>query len=169
MGGGSNVEGYNDVWSYGVHIVPDTLPAADWAKNYSATIVAREGDGPYVWSLVGGNLPPGLALGTSTSDTIAVSGTPTEVGTFTFTIRVEDQGTGDWAEQQITLKIKPPPSPEDRGADDGGGFGSCSLAVGGTGNPAGRIPSRAAGLLALFGIIAATAAAFRWRSGVVRR
>jgi hypothetical protein len=112
--------------------------------------------------MIGGTLPPRLALGTSTSDTISVTGTPTEVGTFTFTIRVEDQGTGDWAEQEITLKIKPPPSPEDRGADGPGCAVTGTIAGATTGGLAGN--TRAIGLLALFGIIAATAAAFRWKS-----
>src|SRR5690606_41571914 len=38
---------------------------------------------------------------------VTVSGTPEATGTFQFGVRVEDQGTGDWAEATITLTIKP--------------------------------------------------------------
>jgi hypothetical protein len=165
MGGGSTEGNYNDVWSYGLHIVPDALPDAEWDKPYSATFTAREGTGPFDWSIAGGALPPGWTLGTSTSDTVSLSGPPAQPGTFTFTMRVEDQGTGDWAEQEITLKIKPPPSPEDRGADDGG-FGSCTIAPETTG---GIANTRALALAALVSLFAATVAAFRWQSARTER
>jgi hypothetical protein len=87
-------------------------------------------------------------------------------------MRVEDQGTGDWAEETITLKIKPPPGPEKRG-DNGSGCAAASQSAGtafaragGTGSralaPFGNL--RVTGLAALVSLFAATIAALRWKS-----
>jgi hypothetical protein len=136
---------------------------------YSATFEAREGDGPYDWSIVGGTLPPGLTFNASNTATVTVEGTPTEVGTFTFTVRVEDQATGDWAEGTITLEIKPIPPPPTPNQTSGSSGCSVTGTIGGatTGGLAGN--TRAIALLALFGIMAATAAAFRWKSAHAER
>ncbi|HZY05685.1 MAG TPA: Ig domain-containing protein, partial [Anaeromyxobacteraceae bacterium] len=60
-----------------------TASLADATINvaYTATLAASGGTTPYSWSLASGTLPAGLALGS----TGAVSGTPTAVGTSTFT------------------------------------------------------------------------------------
>ena len=55
---------------------------------YSQTLTATGGTGPYTWSLVSGTLPAGLSLSGA-----AISGTPTTVGTSTFTLRVTDSNT----------------------------------------------------------------------------
>ncbi len=47
------------------------------------TITASGGGAPYTYSLFGGSLPPGLTLSASG----VVSGTPTVVGPYSFTIR----------------------------------------------------------------------------------
>jgi hypothetical protein len=56
---------------------------------------------PYRWSLVAGQLPPGPALTTSAG---RITGTPTSAGTFTFTLRVADNG-GQQATQQFSISI----------------------------------------------------------------
>ncbi len=107
LGGAGGGTTRDDAWSYGLHIAPAKLPSGVLEVPYSRDFEARLGTGPFDWSLVGGSLPPGLSLGTSATDTVAVSGTPLATGTYQFTVRVEDQGTGDWAEETITLTIKP--------------------------------------------------------------
>lgn len=54
---------------------------------YSDTLEASGGTEPYEWSVTAGALPGGLTLNASTGE---ISGTPTEDGTFNFTVQVED-------------------------------------------------------------------------------
>jgi Putative Ig domain len=51
---------------------------------------------PTTYSVVSGSLPPGLALNNITADQGSLTGTPTTVGTYTFTIRATNSlGTAD--------------------------------------------------------------------------
>ena len=52
----------------------------------TVVLVAAGGVKPYKWSIQGGALPPGLVLSTGGSTT----GKPTTVGTFSFSVRVDD-------------------------------------------------------------------------------
>ncbi len=63
-----------------------TLPPAIRGASYSAALVASGGTAPYTFSLANGSLPPGLQLAASG----AISGTPTQSGTFFFILRVSD-------------------------------------------------------------------------------
>ena len=56
---------------------------------------------PYTWSLVEGSLPPGLELAASPG---RITGTPTEAGSFTFTVRVTDEA-GATADATFTIVI----------------------------------------------------------------
>ena len=67
-------------------ISPSTLPTAYRKVPYSQQIVATGGDSPYVYTLDAGTLPGGLTL----SNAGLLSGTPTDVGTYTFTVRATD-------------------------------------------------------------------------------
>lgn len=60
-----------------------TLPSGTQSVAYSQTLAATGGVTPYVWELVSGTLPAGLSL----SSGGVLSGTPTTVGTQTFSIR----------------------------------------------------------------------------------
>jgi hypothetical protein len=62
-------------------------PAGTVGQAYSAALTAVGGYTPYTWSILQGNLPPGLLLN-APSGTIA--GTPTEAGSFQFTAEVTD-------------------------------------------------------------------------------
>jgi hypothetical protein len=154
LGGGGNTGFTDDAWSYGVHVTNEKLPSGIIEVPYTAALQAREGSPPYSWSLIGGTLPPGLTLGTSTSATCPVDGIPTSTGNFTFQVRLED-ANGDWSEQQITLKIKEQTSREDRTEDAG-----CVVSPA----PSGRMgAARAAVWVALLSLLAASTAALRWK------
>jgi hypothetical protein len=82
-----------------------TLPTGTQGRPYAAQLVATGGDGAYSWSLDGGALPAGLAVGTGG----ALAGTPPVAGTFTFTVRVRD-GAGRSATRSLPITIYPAPS-----------------------------------------------------------
>jgi hypothetical protein len=68
------------------------------------------GAGPYTWSVIAGQLPPGMVLQTTAGPRDAsnqLAGTPTTTGTFAFTMRVSDYD-GQQATQQFTLTVDPP-------------------------------------------------------------
>jgi putative Ig domain-containing protein len=54
------------------------------------SLIADGGTAPYTWAIVGGALPPGLALAPSGADAGLISGTPTAAGKFLFTATVTD-------------------------------------------------------------------------------
>jgi hypothetical protein len=64
---------------------------------YSGSLMASGGVAPYNWSIISGSLPPGLSLDpatcTNSSVPCIVSGTPTTVGPFNFTVQALDSGS----------------------------------------------------------------------------
>ncbi len=70
-------------------IEPAVLPNAVEGTGYSETLTA-DGREPMTWTVSAGNLPPGLALGARSGQ---LAGTPTEAGTFTFTVDVADRSS----------------------------------------------------------------------------
>lgn len=81
----------------------NTLTPGRVGVSYANGLFADGGIPPYRWSLVAGQLPPGLSLTTSPG---RISGTPTTAGTFVFTVRVTDQG-GQQATQQFSITVNP--------------------------------------------------------------
>jgi hypothetical protein len=81
----------------------DVLTPGQVRVSYAIGVFADGGVPPYRWSLVAGGLPPGLSLTTSPG---RITGTPTTAGTFTFTLRVTDEG-GQQATQQFSITINP--------------------------------------------------------------
>lgn len=78
-----------------------TLPPGSIGTNYSVTLAASGGAQPYSWVVsAGSSLPPGLSL----SPAGVISGMPTTVGTFNFTVQVTDHVAAT-ASQQFTLVI----------------------------------------------------------------
>lgn len=86
-----------------VALSPGTLPASDPGVAYSQTITASGGVAPYGFALASGTLPAGLTL----SSGGALSGTPTEVGTFAITIEATD-ANGQTGSQGYSLVINAP-------------------------------------------------------------
>jgi hypothetical protein len=71
-------------------IVTDaSLPDAALGARYSATLEAAGGVPPYTWTSLGRGLPAGLTLSSSG----VISGIPTGIGGFSFTIQVADSFT----------------------------------------------------------------------------
>ena len=66
-----------------------TLPSGTPGIAYSQTLSAAGGLSPYSWSVISGSLPAGLGL----SPAGVISGTPTTIGTTSFTVRVLDSST----------------------------------------------------------------------------
>ncbi len=66
------------------------LPGGAQGSSYSTLLTASGGTPPYTWSLQSGTLPPGLAL----SSNGALSGTPTAVNSYSFTLHVADSASG---------------------------------------------------------------------------
>ena len=71
-------------------VTPATLPASEVGATYSQTITASGGTAPYSFGISFGTIAPGLSLTT----TGTLSGTPTQAGTFVFTVSALDSSTG---------------------------------------------------------------------------
>ena len=69
-----------------VQVTTTQLPGATWSGAYNAPLAASGGTTPYAWSLASGSLPNGLSLSSSG----AISGTPSVLGSFPFTVQVKD-------------------------------------------------------------------------------
>jgi Putative Ig domain len=79
---------------------------------FSAAMQANGGVPAYDWTVTAGTLPPGLTLDRFTG---VISGTPTQAGTFSFTVRVRDSDallSSDTADAsiEITAPLPPPAS-----------------------------------------------------------
>ena len=66
-------------------ITTTTLPHGEVGTAYSQNLTAT-GNAPIAWSIVSGNLPNGLSLSADGE----ISGVPTAYGTFTFTVRAQN-------------------------------------------------------------------------------
>ncbi len=75
---------------------PTTLPDGTETIAYDQTLTASGGISPYTYAVTSGALPDGLSLGSSSG---TISGTPTAVGTSSFTVTATDTHsyTGDQA------------------------------------------------------------------------
>lgn len=72
----------------GLGVQAQALPPGQVGAAYVATLTATHGTSPYTWALASGSsLPVGLQLDPASG---ALSGTPTTVGTTSFTVEVRD-------------------------------------------------------------------------------
>jgi hypothetical protein len=80
----------------------DSLSPGTVGEFYCCGNLFADGGVPdYTWTLVSGELPPGLALSESPG---RITGTPTTAGTFAFTVRVTDS-RGAFAERTFSITI----------------------------------------------------------------
>jgi hypothetical protein len=81
------------------------LPSASVGSVYSQALAATGGNGVYAWSLASGTLPAGLTLNASGT----ITGTPTQTGTSTFSVRVSDsQANPSTATSSLSLTVAYP-------------------------------------------------------------
>src|ERR687885_2726590 len=89
------------------------MPTGTVGQPYSKQFNGAGGCGPalpYQYTLIGGKLPPGLSL----SFGGAITGTPTQAGTFSFWVNLSDQNppSASWcrpstAQRQFTIDVSP--------------------------------------------------------------
>ena len=89
-----------------ISVLPSALPGGAVGTAYSQSLTASGGQAPYSFStsLASGTLPGGLSL----SGSGVISGVPTAIGTFTFTVHGTDSSTAtpaSFTSAQITLTI----------------------------------------------------------------
>ena len=82
-------------------ITTTSLPNGRILRTYSATLTATGGWTPYTWSISAGALPNGLTLNSATG---VISGRPTRLGTFSFTVRLTDS-VGGTATKALSIRI----------------------------------------------------------------
>ena len=85
--------------SAAITILPSTLPAAVTGTPYTVNLTATGGAAPYTWS-GNGTFPPGLQV----SPAGVISGTPTQPGSFTFSVQATDaNGTSGSNNYSLTV------------------------------------------------------------------
>jgi photosystem II stability/assembly factor-like uncharacterized protein len=72
--------------NFPLSIVKSAQPIATVDREYASQLEARGGTPPYTWMLAGGQLPPGLSIGPNGW----ISGSPTSLGRFSFSVSVTD-------------------------------------------------------------------------------
>jgi hypothetical protein len=73
--------------------------------DYTSQLLFAGGVPPRTWSMGTGSLPPGLSLSTSG----VISGKPTQVGTFTFTVQLADSAPTTVTSQPMQITVVPGP------------------------------------------------------------
>lgn len=88
-------------------INPAPLATAHTNAPYSQSITGQGSSAIASWTIISGQLPPGLTLGNSqTSANVAIiSGTPTQVGSFSFTIQATDYTLPQTATLSTTIVV----------------------------------------------------------------
>ena len=84
-------------------IATTSLTNGTAGQAYSAQLNATGGTSPYTWSVSSGSLPPGLSL----SPAGVITGTPTTVGSSTFTVMVSD-ASSQTTTRNFTLTVASP-------------------------------------------------------------
>ena len=87
-------------------ITTTTLPGGTVGTPYSTPVQATIASPPGTWSVLAGLLPPGLNLAAPDG---TIAGTPTSVGTFSFTVQVAD-AAAVLANRQFTITIAAAPT-----------------------------------------------------------
>ncbi|HVB93346.1 MAG TPA: Ig domain-containing protein, partial [Acidimicrobiales bacterium] len=82
-------------------IATGTIPGGGVGTAYSQTLVGTGGTAPYRWSVTAGSLPAGLTLNKVTG---VISGTPTAIGSYAFTITLTD-GSGHTVTRSYSMTV----------------------------------------------------------------
>lgn len=88
-------------------ITTTAVPGGYLNVGYSSPLTAVGGTSPYSWTVTNNSLPAGLTLSSSGQ----ITGMPTTVGTYTFTVKVSDGGSPQQtATQQLSIAIATAPT-----------------------------------------------------------
>jgi hypothetical protein len=89
-----------------------SLPAVATGSTVWLQPLTNGGAAPFQWSVSSGSLPPGMNLNPLQGNaTIAITGSPTTAGTYSFTLSISDGNPGtlhQTTSQQLTLAVKDP-------------------------------------------------------------
>lgn len=97
-------------------VATEQLPGGQEGVAYSAELAATGGlDSVYTWTLVAGDLPPGLEL----SADGMITGTPTRAGEYAVTIGVNNPAQADLVIMITPADVPPPDAEEESPADSG--------------------------------------------------
>ncbi|HVU15399.1 MAG TPA: DUF4082 domain-containing protein [Candidatus Didemnitutus sp.] len=87
-------------------ISTNSLPDAVVAASYSSAVAVTGGTAPRTWSVTSGTLPTGVSLNSATG---VLSGTPTTIGTYSFTVQVVDSsGSPQTVSKPLSITVTPP-------------------------------------------------------------
>lgn len=84
-----------------LNILTTDLPSGTNNNYYSETLEGEGGISPYKWFISSGSLPSGLTVDSLSG---VISGTPSDSGTFAFTVQLEDS-LGSFDQQAFSLQI----------------------------------------------------------------
>ena len=90
------------VWTK-LTINPVNPPPAHLNAPYSLSFTAQASSGIASWTISAGQLPPGLSL--VVNGNAQVSGSPTQAGTFTFTLQAQDYTIPQTATMSVTIVV----------------------------------------------------------------
>ena len=106
-------------------ITTTSLPGGLLNVAYDSFINAAGAPAPFTWTIISGSLPPGLTFQTtSTSTSAEITGTPTTLGTYNFTVQVEDSSDAIVTQALSIVINRPPPLSVATGSLQAGTVGS---------------------------------------------
>uniref|UniRef100_Q01RC5 Ig family protein n=1 Tax=Solibacter usitatus (strain Ellin6076) TaxID=234267 RepID=Q01RC5_SOLUE len=85
-----------------ITIITSTLPAGIVGSNYTTALTAGGGSPPFTWTVISGQLPPGLTLDSGSG---VITGTPTVSGSYGIRVQATDSA-GTKAVATLTLVIR---------------------------------------------------------------
>ncbi|GAB3255781.1 putative Ig domain-containing protein [Chitinimonas naiadis] len=94
-----------------IAVAPASLSNGQQAVAYSQTVSATGGIAPYTFAVTAGSLPVGVSLNTVSG---VLSGTPSTIGNYSFTVSATDSSTGTGAPftvsraYSVTVSMQPP-------------------------------------------------------------
>jgi hypothetical protein len=88
-----------------LEITTASLASVMIGSSFNVQLTVAGGTLGYTWSVIGGALPAGISLNSTTG---VLSGTPTAVGNYPFTVQVAD-AQAHIAQRAYTISVTPPP------------------------------------------------------------